>query len=218
MNHHPANQKIKEKITIFLLIGGIMAPLLYIGTDSLASILYRGYSYTDQVISELSAIGAPTQSIWITMLFVFQFLIISFGAGVWFSAGHKRSLRITGILLILWGIFGFTWLCFPMNMRENAKSASDTGHLVLSAMTPVIISFFIGFGSGARGRGFRIYSILTIVIMLLFGAWTGMLAPRVAANMQTPWIGLIERVAVFSPMVWISVFAIILLMDKDRKQ
>jgi hypothetical membrane protein len=200
-----------------LLICGIIAPLLYIITDLIASLLYERYSYTDQAISELSAIGAPTQSLWTTMLFLFEFLIIAFGIGVWFSADHKRTLRITGILLTLWGIFGFSWLFFPMNMRGNTGSFSDVGHLVLSALTPVIISAFIGFGSGAMGKGFRIYSIMTIVVMLVFGAWTGMLVPRVAAQLPTPGMGLIERTAVFSPMIWILVLAIILLNTKNKE-
>ncbi len=36
-----------------LLICGILAPLLWIGTDILAGTLYAGYSFTSQAISEL---------------------------------------------------------------------------------------------------------------------------------------------------------------------
>jgi len=40
-----------------LLICGILSSLLYVGTDILAAMLYEGYSYTSQSISELGAIG-----------------------------------------------------------------------------------------------------------------------------------------------------------------
>ena len=75
---------------------------------------------------------------------------------------------------------------------------------------------FIGFGSGARGKGFRLYSILSILIMLVFGAWTGMQAPRVEAQLPTPWLGVIERISVYSPMLWILVLAIILLQTEKK--
>jgi hypothetical protein len=51
-----------------LLVCGIISPVLYIGTDILAAtMLYKGYSYTAQQVSELSAIGAPTRPPWIAM-------------------------------------------------------------------------------------------------------------------------------------------------------
>jgi hypothetical protein len=45
-----------------LLSCGVAATLLYFGMDLLATWRYDGYSYTDQTISELSAVGAPTRS------------------------------------------------------------------------------------------------------------------------------------------------------------
>ena len=43
-----------------LLSCGILAALLYLGTDWLAGRLLRGYSFAVQSISELSAAGSPT--------------------------------------------------------------------------------------------------------------------------------------------------------------
>lgn len=203
-----SNQK---KIIKILLICGVVAPLLYIATDLVLSQLYKGYSYTDQAISELSAIGAPTQTLWIVMTFLFNPLLIAFGIGTGKSAGKKRSLRITGTLLALWGIMGFAWLFFPMNMRGAIGSTTDTGHLILSGVTVILITVFIGFGSSAQGKWFRFYSILTIIIMLIFGALVGMQAPRVAAQLPTPGMGIVERISVFSPMIWILVLSLLLL-------
>jgi hypothetical membrane protein len=193
-----------------LLACGIIAPLIYIGVDIISAILYKGYSYTDQAISELSAIGAPTAWLWLILTFVFNPLTIAYGIGV--ISADKR-LRITGILLIILGCLGFVWLFFPMNLRGNIGSVSDTGHLVLSALSPLTMALFIGFGSGARGKGFRIYSILTILAMLVFGFFTFMYVPNVAAQLPTPWMGIMERVSVFSPMIWMAVLAIVLLHE-----
>jgi hypothetical protein len=197
-------------LTRILLICGIIAAVLYIGTDIFAAMQYPGYSYLDQAISELSAIGAPTTPLWVGMTFLFNPLLIAFGIGVWRAAGCKRSLRITGILLSVWGLIGFVWLFFPMNMRGAIGSISDTMHLVMSGVTVLLMVVFIGFGSGARGKWFRLYSILTILAMLGFGALVGMQAPMVAAQLPTPWMGVMERVSVYAPMIWTLVLAIVL--------
>lgn len=195
----------------FLLICGILSTIIWISTDIFAAIHYAGYSYKDQVPSELSAIGAPTQILWIVMLFVYNPLLVAFGIGVWKSAWIKSSLRITGLFLSFWGMLGFVWMFFPMHMRGAGTSATDTGHLVMSALTVLTITLFIGFASGIKGKAFRLYSWMTIITMLILGGYVGQQTPRVAENLPTPWLGIIERVMVYAPMVWVAVLAIILL-------
>jgi hypothetical protein len=200
-----------------LLVCGIVSTLLYIGTDILLAMISPGYSYAGQAISELSAIGAPTRPLWIAMTFLYVPLLVAFGAGVLRSAGEKRSLRITGILIIVWGVVGLLWLPFPMHMRGAEFSTTDTMHLVMSGVTVILITLFISFGSGARGKWFRLYSILTILALLGFGALVGMQAPRVAAGLPTPWMGVMERVSVYSPMLWVIVLAVVLLRAPETR-
>lgn len=199
-------------ITKALLICGIVSSLLYIGTDILLSLRYEGYSYINQAVSELSAIGAPTRPLWLAMSFLFNPLVVAFGIGVWRSAGDKRSLRITGILLMIWAVIGFIWLPFPMNIRGAERTFTDTMHIVMTAVTVPLMMVFIGFGSGASGRWFRIYSILTILAMLVFGVLTSLLARGIDTG-PTPWMGALERVSVYAPMVWMLVLAVVLLRE-----
>jgi hypothetical protein len=58
---------------------------------------------------------------------------------------------------------------------------------------------------------FRIYSIVTIVILLAFGALTTADASRVAANLPTPWVGLWERINIGVFLLWVVVLAIALM-------
>ena len=53
-----------------LLICGILASLIYVGSDILAAMRWEGYSYTAQSVSELRAIGAPTRSFLVPILFL----------------------------------------------------------------------------------------------------------------------------------------------------
>jgi hypothetical protein len=52
----------------------------------------------------------------------------------------------------------------------------------------------IAFGAAAFGKRFRLYSIVSLVILVAFGALTFWDAPRIAANLPTPWVGVWERI------------------------
>ena len=210
--------KVHPNAIKILLFCGILSSLLYVATDILASMLSPGYSYSSQSISELSAIGAQTRSLWIAMLFLFNPLLIAFGIGVRLSAGAKRSIRITGTLLVIWGILGFVWLFFPMHLRGAIGSTTDTMHLVMAAVTVLLILLFIGFGSSASGKWFRLYSTGTILILIIFGALTVQQVPMVAAQQPTPWLGIMERVNVYGAMLWVLVLAIILLRAEKKNK
>jgi hypothetical protein len=56
-----------------------------------------------------------------------------------------------------------------------------------------------------------VYSIATIVLLLVFGGLTFLEAPRLQANLPTPWIGLWERINISVFLLWIAVLATALL-------
>ena len=70
---------------------------------------------------------------------------------------------------------------------------------------------FIGFGATAFGKGFRIYSILTIVTTLVFGILAGMQTAQVGEGLPTPRLGVIERVSYYPPYLWVLVFSVFLM-------
>ncbi len=207
----------RKKIIKILLICGILLFPIYIFVDIISAISYNGYNYIDQAISELSAIGAPTAWLWVILSFSFQPLLFAFGAGVRLAAEKRRNLRIAGTLMMLGGIIGFGWLLFPMNMRGSIGSTTDTMHLVMGGITSLLFLSYIILGSGAKGKKFRFYSILTIFLMLGFGILFSSQAPQVAANLPTPWMGLEERISIFSPIIWLTVLAVILFKEQKVK-
>lgn len=207
----PENAKTLTKI---LLVFGIISSLLCIGTDIIAAMSWEGYSYRDQAVSELGAVGAPTRSLTVPLAITFELLVIAFGVGVLRSAGKKSALRITGILLAIFGVVSLTSFLFPMNPRGVEQSFTGSMHLIFTGVAILLMLLFIGFGAATRGKGFRIYSIVTIMTMLIFGVLAMMQAPQVEAGLPTPWLGVIERVSYYSPQLWILVFAILLFHDQ----
>ena len=75
----------------------------------------------------------------------------------------------------------------------------------------MILNFLaVGFGATAFGKRFRLYSIATIVVLLAFGGLTFLDAPRLQANLPTPWIGLWERICISVFLIWIAALAALL--------
>ena len=200
-----------------LLVCGIVSSLLY--GAMIGSISDEGYSLVSRVPSELTAIGAPTRSLWLALGAIYTALIAAFGWGVWKSAGHHRVLRIVGSLILAYASLGLLWPFAAMHQREVLAAGggtwSDTMHVALGGMTVLLMFLTIGSGAAAFGKRFRLYSIVTIVVLLAFGALTFLEAPRLQANLPTPWIGLWERINIAVFLLWIIVLATTLLRDRD---
>ena len=79
-----------------------------------------------------------------------------------------------------------------------------------SIMQLLLMLLAMGFGAAAFGRGFRIYTINTIVLLATFGALTSAEAGAVEVNGPTPWIGVFERLNIGVFLVWIVVLAALL--------
>lgn len=189
-----------------LLVCGIAASLLYVAMNIFIPPLFDGYSVRSQAVSELSAIGAPTREIWASVGLVYTVLMAAFGWGVWASAGGSRALRVAGALVVVNSAIGLAWP--PMQLRGHPMATTDVLHIVFAIATVSLFFLTMAFAAGALDRGFRVYSIGTIVVFLVFGTLTALDAPRLAANAPTPWLGVWERINIGAYMLWIIVLAV----------
>lgn len=202
-----------------LLACGILSSLLY--GAMIWTVRYEGYSLVSHVPSELTAIGAPTRSMWTWLGAGYTVLVIAFGWGVWNSAGQHRSERILGALLLVYGSLGLLWPFAPMHQRETLAAGggttSDTLHVALAALTVLLMFLAIGFGAAAFGKLFRSYSLASGVVLVAFGMLTFAEAPRLEAGLPTPWIGLWERINISVFLLWIVVLAARQLQNAAKK-
>ena len=214
----PATDSLIRGRTLFL-VCGIAASVLY--AAMIWVIRYDGYSPISQTVSELSAWGVSTRSLWMVLGTIYEALTIAFALGVWASAGEKRSPRIAGGLLFAYGLLGVAWPFAAMHQRQvlaaGGETVADTAHLILTGMTVALMFAAMAFGAAAFGMWFRIYSIATIVILLAFGALTSANASRVAANLPTPWAGLWERINIGVFLLWVVVLAIVLMGNQVHR-
>ncbi|HET9561343.1 MAG TPA: DUF998 domain-containing protein [Propionibacteriaceae bacterium] len=207
----PAPSKTSDWLRKVLLVCGPLSALVYIGWHELAALQWEGYSRISNAISELHLIGAPSKWMldpWEGL--VYNTLLIAFGIGVWRSAQGSRALRTIGGLQILSGATFPLWLVFG--------EASLTAHLVLVVIGILTWLGSMGFGAAGFGRRFRIYSLVSLAVVVTFNALALAYAPEVAAGQPTRWIGLYERIAFSAYLLWLSVLAVALWRRRAIKQ
>jgi hypothetical protein len=176
----------------------------------LVPLRWPAYRPASQTVSELSAIGAPTQGLWVPLGIAYGLLVLAFGFGVWASAGPNRRLHVVGVLLIVYGVVCLTWP--PMHLRDvlaaGGKTLTDTLHIVWTMATILLMLLAMSFGAASFGKTFRFYSIATMVTLAAFGGLTSMGAPGISANLPTPMIGVWERINIGVFLLWTVVLAV----------
>ena len=200
-----------------LLLCGIVSVLLYFVMNVLGVALYPGYDWVSQTVSELSAIGAPTRTMWVWLALAYTLLVLAFGFGVRRSAGRSASLRIVGTLLIIQAVVGLGWP--PMHQREvlarGGGTLTDTLHVAWAMVTSLLFLLAIAVGAAGFETRFRVYSIATLIVLLGAGAMTAFDGPKVGKNLPTPWIGVWERINIGAYLAWVVVLAVSLLRVRN---
>jgi hypothetical protein len=202
----------KQALLKVLLACGVASSLVYGATEILASASWPGYDRTSRMVSDLFAVSAPTRSFIVVPMLVYNLLILAFGTGVWFRAWN-RCLRIAGAILIAYGIVSILGLLvFPLNYA--AEGANATMHMVDTFALILLMFAFIAFAAAGAERAFRIYSLATVTAILAGAILAGSQIPRVDAGLPTPGLGVFERLNIYSMLLWVAVFSVLLLRSK----
>lgn len=195
-----------------LLVCGILSVLFYAAMDVIGGTRWQSYNWMSQEFSRLSAIGAPSRPLHLVLNPIYSLLVIAFGLGIWRSADRRLAPRLIGAGLIAYALVSFMWpQFFPEDLSQPVSALTNTMHIVITIVTVLSWVLILGFGASLFGRGFRIYTILTLAAVVVFGGLSGSQGPALAAGLPTPWLGLTERINIYSFMLWMVVLAIMLL-------
>ena len=206
----PTTRPIREiRTREVLLVCGILSSLLYAAMLVVVPLRWEAYSSASQTVSELSAIGAPTRSLWVSLGILYTMLALAFGCGVWLSPGRRPALRVAGGALIVQSLIGLFWP--PMHLRGAEQTLTDTMHVAFAMVWLLLMLLAMGFGAAALGKRFRLYSVATLAVFVAFGALTIPDGARIAANLPTPWVGVWERINIVAALLWVVVLAAALL-------
>lgn len=189
---------------------GIIGAALYPLSDMFASMRYPGFSYRDQAVSELFAIGAPTADMIVLLFTLSSSLLFLFAIGVWLSAEGRRIVRWISLLMALNAIDALIlWNFFPMHMRGEQPTFTDTMHGLL-AIDPFVLAAVVLAAVAFRGS-FRIYTVTTLVFTTALALSAVFFVRLFLANQPTPWMGAAERAGQYATNLWYAVFAVMLL-------
>ena len=202
-----ASRKLK-----LMLFCGVLASTLFVVTDILAGMLWEGYSFTAQSISELSAIGASTRPLVFPMNLLYNVLLIVFGLGIWISS-RKLAMRVIAGLLFGNAIIScVVVIFFPMHLGEAVSAV----HLILMATNVLFFQMIaIVFGAVAFRNWFRFYSIATLLTFLALTVVGLFVAPQIIPG--PPQSGLQERVMAYGCLLWQAILSIVLLRSQKSQ-
>lgn len=191
-----------------LLMAGIAAVVVYAVGDVLSGVLYNGYSFRNQAISELSAFGSPVRALMVTAILIHGALLLAFGIGI-LRVAEQRNLRWVGWLLVagffVVGLWSHT--IWAMSSRDMATGFNDTMHIALTGVFSLLVVAMMVLSAVAyRGR-FRLYSLLTVLVISVFGM-ASMFAMRGLDQNDTPWAGAFERINAYAYFAWLIVLAV----------
>jgi hypothetical protein len=211
--HHGATALIEERSISArraLLACGIAGAVLYPLADIFAATRYPGFSYRDQAVSELFAIGAPTSALVVPLFTVSSALLFLFAIGIWISANGQRRLRLIAVMMALNTIDALLlWNVFPMHMRGSPPTFTDTMHGIL-AIDPFLLATVVLSAIAFRGW-FRVYTVATIIFTTVLAILGFSYVSAVIASEPTPWMGAVERASQYAMNVWYAVFALVLI-------
>ena len=84
-------------------------------------------------------------------------------------------------------------------------------NVTLAGVGVIFVLLALVFGATAYRNWFRLYSIATILMLLVPSILVFMYVPQLAANPPTPVTGVAERISTYSYLLWQEVLALVLL-------
>jgi len=216
LSHVPAASADKhpDLLRRLLLACGIAGAALYPMADVIAARRYAGFSYRDQAVSELFAIGAPTSAFVVRSFSISSALLLLFAIGIWQSATGRRVVRWLAVMMALNAVNALVlWNFFPMHMRGTQPTATDMIHGAL-AVDPFLLAAIVLAAVAFRGA-FRVYTVATILLTFLFAAIGLQHVTAVFSNEPTPWMGAAERAGQYATNGWYAALAVLLLRGEE---
>jgi len=211
METSAALSNLPQKI---LLSCGILAPLLYLGTDLLAGKLLKGYSFSAQSIGDLGAAGSPMRSLFVVLTLVSSAFMIAFGVGVWQTVSPAILPRIVAGLILGNVVTGLAATLFFPN-RFGVRPDFGTPGVLLMFLSVLCFVLAMVIGAMAFHSWMRILSIAIPATYILLAILRFATAASSVAG-TTMLIGTQERTMSYSFLIWVTALAIYLLMISSR--
>lgn len=194
-----------------LILTGVWGPIVFVLNVVLGGIITPNHSHIRNAVSELTQRGAPNIVLLSALFVLSAVLILIFGATLMRSYWHRSKRAFAGAtLIVVYGVFAVLLATvFPQDPLGGEATFPGTMHLILAGLAALVIMsaiVLIGLGLSQHtgyGRGFKAYSLATVLVMLIFGAST----PVLIAN-GIELVGLFQRITQLAYLQWFVVCAL----------
>ena len=187
-------------------ICGIIAPILYLLMVIIGGALSPGYSHIAETVSELLVAGAPNKPLLNTLLITDYVLGILFPIGLHRGINGGKGSKVGPVFLIIVSVVCLFTVFFPQDPGGEPVTLAGTVHVVL--IIPMVIlslgaflAFWRRLKSDSLWSGYDRYSLVTFIIAIPLGVIS-------AFSLNSPYIGLLERISVTVILQWGFVMAI----------
>ncbi|WP_028300619.1 DUF998 domain-containing protein [Oceanospirillum beijerinckii] len=195
---------------IFNAFGFISVIYLIIGIAITAK-FYPGYSHTQQFVSELAAIGSPTQKLSPRLNnYPLSVMFCVFGLSICNLNTAGISEWIAGSSIIVHGLATAVAGFYSMDKDPYIETPSFSGQIHALAGLLVMVSLFIAplalMFSPLYSRGFQLFSVLCISLSVAF------LVATAKAYQSRNNAGLYQRLSYGAQLLWLAGFSLILMV------
>lgn len=205
---------MKLSLSDVLMLSGMMAIVFYVLHVVIGGIKWKGYSHLQQPISDLTATGAPNRELMLTLTTIYGLLALLFAVSfaIFKSQEHSHLVLFGGFAFIVLHLVSILYLLFPQDLPGAKATLKGRLHIFITTLIvpfTILTPFLMGFGfiSEPQWHKFGMYSIITGILILVFGGTTAIFYAK-----RLPYFGLIERLNIGTLQVWTFVFSLELIL------
>jgi hypothetical membrane protein len=205
-------KQLSELSTVLMLttICGILGPVFYFIVIAVVGYLHPSYSHISQSMSELGSVDAPYAVIINTLGFpLLGLFMIAFSIGIDRGIEKNRASKVgpalvtlSGLALIMTGIFRCDPGCVDVTWAGFTHSIFATTAAISFSIAPIFIA--VRQWSDSRWKRYSLFSWLIAIITLL-------LSMLYSLDIFESYVGLLQRVSMGLPLVWMEIISIRLL-------
>ena len=198
-----------------LAICGIIGPILFTIVVIILGLLRPGYDRIAQSISELGEVGGPNAIIMNTVGFaLLGLLMIAFAVGLHRGINEGKGskigpalLALSGAALVMAGIFS----CYPAGVDTPMVGIIHYVFITIYASAMVLAPLALS-PRLRRDRLWQSYVAYSLVTVVVAGALSALFVITVYVfDIFEPWKGILQRVSMVVPPLWMELMAIRLL-------
>jgi hypothetical membrane protein len=207
--------KMINEMKIWIMVSAILAVVFYLLHDIIGAINYPGYKWTEQAVSDLTAVDAPSRGIANSLTKIHGIFCCLCYAFICVLAKSQRKAMKTGLYLLtaMHATSAIGYSLFPLTSSGYDGTVQSFIHVYVLTAVVVLLSIssmtLIAIGCFKDNR--KALGITTIVALVL------MASGPICMVLPKEVFGIFERFSTYSAVVFSGILGVFLYKDTGLK-